>query len=131
VYGLVDRQFLPGVLRTFDFANPDLHVAVRHETTVPQQGLYFLNGPFAAERARALAGRGAGLPGEERIRALHRALFQRAPTAAEVRAGLAFVARAAAEHPEPPPVGPPRPWLSPWEQYAQVLLLTNEFAFAD
>jgi hypothetical protein len=53
VYGEVDRQFLPGVLRTFDFANPDLHVAVRHETTVPQQALYFLNGSFAAARARA------------------------------------------------------------------------------
>lgn len=51
VYGFVDRQFLPGVLRTFDFANPDLHVAVRHETTVPQQGLYFLNGTFAADQA--------------------------------------------------------------------------------
>jgi hypothetical protein len=30
-----------------------------------------------------------------------------------------------------PEVGPPPPRLEPWEQYAQVLLLTNEFAFAD
>lgn len=57
VYAFVDRQFLPGALRTFDFANPDIHVAVRHETTVPQQALFFLNGTFAAERARALASR--------------------------------------------------------------------------
>src|SRR4029079_17493135 len=34
VYALVDRQFLAGTFRTFDFANPDIHVAVRHETTV-------------------------------------------------------------------------------------------------
>jgi hypothetical protein len=27
--------------------------------------------------------------------------------------------------------GPPPPGLSPWEEYAQVLLLTNEFAFVD
>ena len=44
VYALVDRQFLAGTFRTFDFANPDIHVAVRHETTVPQQALFFLNG---------------------------------------------------------------------------------------
>jgi hypothetical protein len=69
VYGLVDRQFLPGVLRTFDFANPDLHVAVRHETTVPQQGLFFLNGPFAANRARMLARAVSGLSPEDRIHA--------------------------------------------------------------
>jgi hypothetical protein len=25
----------------------------------------------------------------------------------------------------------PKPWLSRWEQYAQVLLATNEFAFVD
>ena len=60
VYALVDRQFLPGTFRTFDFANPDIHVAVRHETTVPQQALFFLNGSFAADRAKALARRFAG-----------------------------------------------------------------------
>src|SRR5258706_14576987 len=57
VYGRVDRQFLPGVFRTFDFANPDLHTPVRGSTTVPQQALFMMNSPFVAERARALAGR--------------------------------------------------------------------------
>jgi hypothetical protein len=37
LYGVVDRQFLPGVLRMFDFANPDLHIPQRTETSVPQQ----------------------------------------------------------------------------------------------
>jgi hypothetical protein len=96
VYGLVDRQFLPGVLRTFDFANPDLHVAVRHETTVPQQGLYFLNGPFAAQRARSLARRTTSLVGEARIHRLYSELLQRAPTPAELAAGLRYVAAAEA-----------------------------------
>ncbi len=94
VYGLVDRQFLPGVLRTFDFANPDLHVAVRHETTVPQQGLYFLNGPFAAQRARVLALRTASLPAGERIRKLHELIYQRGPTSAEIAAGIGFIGSA-------------------------------------
>jgi hypothetical protein len=133
VYGLVDRQFLPGVLRTFDFANPDLHVAVRHETTVPQQGLFFLNGPFAANRARMLARAVSGLSPEDRIRHLHRRLFQRAARPNEIAAGLQFVAEAerAPDRAVRPEVGPPEPRLEPWEQYAHVLLLTNEFAFAD
>src|SRR2546425_349219 len=29
IYGFVDRQFLPGVFRMFDFANPDLHIPQR------------------------------------------------------------------------------------------------------
>jgi len=133
VYGLVDRQFLPGVLRAFDFANPDLHVAVRHETTVPQQGLFFLNGPFAANRARVLARTVAPLSPEDRIRHLHRRLFQREARTDEIAAGLRFVnvAERDPDRPVRPEVGPPPPRLEPWEQYAQVLLLTNEFAFAD
>ena len=129
----MDRQFLPGVLRTFDFANPDLHVAVRHETTVPQQGLFFLNGPFAANRARVLARSVSPLSPEDRIRHLHRRLFQREARPDEIAAGLRFVAEAerAPDRPVRPAVGPPEPRLEPWEQYAQVLLLTNEFAFAD
>ena len=55
LYGLVDRQFLPGTLRMFDFANPDLHVPQRSETTVPGQALFFLNHPLLLDRARALA----------------------------------------------------------------------------
>lgn len=40
-------------------------------------------------------------------------------------------AEIAPDRPVVPPIGPPEPRLSPWEQYAHVLLLTNEFAFAD
>ncbi|WP_165232092.1 PSD1 and planctomycete cytochrome C domain-containing protein [Aquisphaera insulae] len=95
LYGEVDRQFLPGVYRTFDFANPDLHIPVRSETTVPQQALFALNHPFSAARARALSAR---LPGrdEAAIRALFVAAFQREPTAAEASAAVEFLASAAA-----------------------------------
>src|SRR5262249_55466333 len=54
IYGFVDRQFVPSALRIFDFANPDLHIPQRSETTVPQQALFFMNSPFVVERARAL-----------------------------------------------------------------------------
>ncbi|HXG48871.1 MAG TPA: DUF1549 and DUF1553 domain-containing protein [Methylomirabilota bacterium] len=105
VYALVDRQFLPGTFRTFDFANPDIHVAVRHETTVPQQALFFLNGTFAAERARALAGRFTGEPPERRVQRLHQTLYQRDATHEEVSAALRFIRAASTDPaPVPPPV---------------------------
>ncbi len=105
VYALVDRQFLPGVFRTFDFANPDIHVAVRHETTVPQQALFFLNGNFAAARAKALAKQLTEKSPEQRVQQLHRKLYQRAATKSEVAAALSFITAAEADPaPVPPPV---------------------------
>ena len=96
VYSYVDRQFLPGVFRTFDFANPDMHVAVRHETSVPQQALFFLNGAFAADRAKALSARLTGEP-DVRVQQFYRALYQRAASPEEVNAGLRFIAAANSE----------------------------------
>ncbi|MEX0794129.1 MAG: PSD1 and planctomycete cytochrome C domain-containing protein, partial [Pirellulaceae bacterium] len=55
LYTVVDREFLPSVLRDFDFANPDLHTPQRTETTIPQQALFVLNHRFVADRARSLA----------------------------------------------------------------------------
>jgi hypothetical protein len=51
VYGYVDRQFLPGVFRVFDFANPDLHIPQRSDD-VPQQALFFMNNALSSS-ARA------------------------------------------------------------------------------
>jgi hypothetical protein len=110
VYGFIDRQILPGVLRIFDFANPDQHSPQRYSTTVPQQALFFLNSPFVIEQAIALARRHeAAEPAEERVRALYAALFQRRPSARELESALRFLAAAApADAPAP---RPPSPWL--------------------
>ncbi|HEY1784256.1 MAG TPA: PSD1 and planctomycete cytochrome C domain-containing protein, partial [Pirellulales bacterium] len=54
IYGQVERQNLPGLFRTFDFANPDTHSAQRFTTIVPQQALFLLNSPFVVEQARSL-----------------------------------------------------------------------------
>jgi hypothetical protein len=93
VYGFIDRQFLPGVLRMFDYANPDMHSPHRSDTTVPQQALFFMNSPFVVERARALAKRiGAGdRTGEDRIRQLYQILYQRSPSPEELRTGVEFL----------------------------------------
>jgi hypothetical protein len=119
VYGFIDRQNLPGVFRTFDFASPDSHSPQRFATTVPQQALFLMNSPFAAYVAKCLAQRAdlvAIADPAERVAAMYRLLFARAPTAGELDLGVSFVA-AAGE--------------SGWERYAQALLMTNEFAFVE
>lgn len=93
LYGRIDRQFVPGDLRVFDFANPDLHIPKRNETTVPQQALFFLNHPFVLDRSRALAAtalRAANDP-VERVRTLFHRTLQREPTRTELAESLDLV----------------------------------------
>ena len=98
LYGLVDRQFLTSAMRTFDFANPDLHAPQRSETTVSQQALFALNHPFVANRARGLVARLGDIPAADvagRVRQLYQLAYQRAPTEAQVARGAGVPGSAA------------------------------------
>jgi len=120
LYGLVDRQYLPGVFRVFDFANPDLHIPQRHETTVSQQALFFLNHPFVAARAKTLVARkdfAALTSPEEKVRLLHRALYQREPTPVQTAAAVRFVADAEANQPQAPKPPPENQWRYGWGEF--------------
>lgn len=139
LYATVDRGNLPAVMRVFDFANPDLSIPQRSETTVPQQALFSLNHPFVVEQAAALVKRlPAGAPPMERVDCMYRLLFQRDPADGERSAALGFVAagdspvmgRADSAGKADPGSGP-RKTLTSWEQLAQVLMLSNEFMFVD
>jgi hypothetical protein len=88
VYGLVDRQFFATTLRVFDFANPDLHVAQRNETTVPQQALFFLNHPMVLDRAKMLAEQTRSEDPRQGIAQLYQKVFQRSPDPEELVAAL-------------------------------------------
>jgi hypothetical protein len=99
LYGQIDRQFLPSTLRIFDFANPDLHIPQRSDTTVPQQALFFLNDDMILRRSKALAAKTAKVESpEERVQQMFRAAYQRSATAEQVAAALALVQ---AKEPEP------------------------------
>jgi hypothetical protein len=124
LYGLVDRQYLPATYAVFDFPHPDVHASARNETLVSQQALFFLNSPFVAARAKALAARATEMPPADRVQEFYRRLYQRGATAREVESALKFIAAAEAE----PPVAE---MLTLWEQYAQVLMLANEFVYLD
>ncbi len=119
LYGFVDRLQVPGLYRTFDFPSPDATSAQRDTTTVPQQALFMMNSPFVVGCARALLSR-ADVAKEKdvavRVGRLYRLCYARGPSAEEVALARAFVGAGGAAE---------------WLQYAQALLVANEFVFVD
>jgi len=106
LYGLVERQNLPSVFRSFDFATPDAHAPQRYETVVPQQALFLMNSPFAIEQARAFAARPeltASSDPDARADAMLRLTFQRDPSPEEKNLVREFLARDFDKGPLPPP----------------------------
>jgi len=94
IYGFVERQNLPNMFRTFDFASPDTTSPQRFATTVPQQALFLMNSPFVVQQARTLAGRAeikASSQPEDRIRRLYKVAYQREPEPDELKLALRFV----------------------------------------
>jgi cytochrome c553 len=127
VYGFIDRQDLPSMFRVFDFSNPDQSSPKRPQTTVPQQALFLMNSPFAIEQAKSIMSlpEVAGATGEEqRINALYKTVLARLPLPDELAIGQQFVASTGKRSTE-------QSQLNKWEQYAQLLLMTNEFVFVD
>jgi hypothetical protein len=130
VYGLIDRTSFPGTMRAFDVASPDHHSPQRFQTTVPQQALFLMNSPFVTEQSKALATRpevAKAKTDRAKVTALYRLALGRNPTPEELWLALEFVEAphwvgwlADAAHP-----------FGKWPRLAQVLLLSNEFAFVD
>ena len=125
LYTFIDRQDLPGLLRVFDFPNPDQHSAKRPGTTVPQQALFLMNSPVVIERIQrqVKSDIAAVMYTEEWIRVYYQRLYQRLPTNQELNIGRDFVGIAT----EPDKNSK----LKLWSQYLQLLLLSNEFHFID
>lgn len=96
IYGLVDRQFLSSTLRMFDFANPDLHIARRSETQIPQQSLFMMNHAFMAWRARSLIEHlslSRDNLDSQNIEKVFEAVLQRAPSELELQNCKSFLDR--------------------------------------
>jgi hypothetical protein len=129
VYGLIDRQFLPGLLRIFDFANPDMHSPYRSDTTVPQQALFLMNSPFVTERSRAVAQRAVSQASgaRDRIQFLYRTLFQRKPTERQLEAGIEFIQAAEALPPVEPPKPPAPVWFYGYGEYDETARQIKQF----
>ena len=127
LYAFIDRQNLPGLFRTFDFASPDAHSPQRFVTTVPQQALFLMNSPFVLQQSDALAGRpeiSAADKPRRRIALLYEIVYARKPNAEETQAWIGFRRRESKGKDKGPPA-------ACWKEYAQVLMMANEFAFVD
>jgi hypothetical protein len=154
VYGFIDRQNLDSLYRTFDFAVPDATSPRRFVTTVPQQALFLMNSPILHEQARRLAasvrhealapssGSAAGpsVDPAEAVRQLYLRVLGRLPELHELARATEFLhgqVEAGSGGPgldgwKPISTGQAAdPPLSPWEQLAQVVLLTNEFLYVE
>ena len=107
VYGFVERQNLPGLFRTFDFASPDTTSAQRFHTTVPQQALFLMNSPFVVRQAQRVLERAevkSATSDDQRLQRLHQIVLQRAPESDELKLAKQFLAaQAAGDVPAEPP----------------------------
>jgi len=129
LYAAISRHDLNGTLRLFDFPDPNLTSERRVSTTVPMQQLFVLNSDFLIRQAKSLVSRlerEAEADDNRRIERAYALLFQRAPTATEMRIGLRYLQTPLSGDGTTSEVK-----LTAWERYAQVLLGTNEFVFVD
>ena len=92
VYTSIDRQNVPGLLRTFDFPSPDVSSGSRNSTSVPGQSLFLMNHPLVLKSALIL--------GEESkqatnptvgIKQLFQKILKREPTPEELNEMLGFL----------------------------------------
>jgi hypothetical protein len=129
LYGYIDRQYMPGIFRTFDHPSPDVSSPGRFETTVPQQALFLMNNPFMIRNAASLAERinsGNSESLEKRIQKAYRIVYQRDPSDEELAAGIEFLEssdQAATEGVETDQAH--------WALYTQALLQSNEAMYLD
>jgi hypothetical protein len=124
VYARVSRLKLNDLLMQFDYPDANIHAEQRSGTNTATQKLFMLNSPFMVAQSKALAARlAAEAPGDDaaRVRLAFRMLAAREPDADEVRLALDFLRR-----PQSQSAGMTR-----WEQYAQVLLVSNEASYVD
>ena len=119
IYAFIDRFELPGQFTNFDLPHPDHHAPKRLETTVPQQALWFLNGPLALRQSKALIAKPdfkkAGTA--QRIDWIYQKLLLRAPTPSE----KATLGKWLGDQPKD----------DVWSDAVQMIWASNEFNFLD
>lgn len=118
VYGKIDRNRLPEVLTTFDFATPEMTTGKRFKTTVPKQALFLMNNSFSINQCKSILNRSEILEStnsNDRIIKLYNLIFQRNPTPIELSIGKNYVEDNSSQ--------------DIWIKYIHVLLLSNELMF--
>lgn len=112
VYGFVSRRKLDSMLALFDFPNPNNTSEQRVVTNVPLQRLYMMNSSFVEEQSAGLVKRLTGADADH-VKQAYLIVYGRPPSAQELELGLAFAGKHG------------------WNEYARVLLNSNEFEWVN
>lgn len=109
IYTAIDRQRVPGLMRTFDFPSPDVSSGSRNSTSVPGQSLFLMNHPLVLKSAQILGEESKQAQNPQMgIRQLYQKILQREPNQEELTEMLSFL-----NSDQPPPSTEPTP--SRWE----------------
>jgi len=122
VHARISRLKLSDLLMQFDYPDANVHAEKRAVSTTATQKLFLLNSPFMMARVKALAERLTADAKEDDGRRIQRAyglLLGREPEKNETGLALAFLRK------------PDTIEMSRWEQYVQMLLVSNEMFYVD
>ncbi len=121
LYARISRLKLDDLLIQFDYPDANVHAERRSVTTTPIQKLFMLNSPFMQRRASVFSARLQGMAESDdaRVTAAYRILFGRDPVSRELDIALGFLRKPNASD------------VTRWEQYAQLLLASNEMLYVD
>ena len=121
LYARISRLKLDDLLIQFDYPDANVHAERRSVTTTPIQKLFMLNSPFMQRRASVFSARLQCMAESDdaRVTAAYRILFGRDPVSRELDIALGFLRKPNASD------------VTRWEQYAQLLLASNEMLYVD
>ncbi len=125
VYTPILRNRLLELFEAFDFADPNLSIGRRNNTTVPTQALFLMNAPFvldqSRESARELLAR-PNLTDDERVFTAYQATLGREPTPRELELARRIVIPNT-ENTTPSPIA--------WERLFQALFASVDFRYVE
>ena len=130
IYQEVRRNFLPPLMRAFDYPVPYTTIGKRTASNVPAQSLVLMNDPFvigeAQAWAKALLAR-RDLSPRQRITLMYETIFSRPPAAGELADALAFLdQQGEACNLQPAQRASAQPL---WADLCHVLMNVKEFVF--
>jgi hypothetical protein len=118
----ISRLKLDDLLMQFDYPDANVHAEKRSVSTTATQKLFMLNSPFVLAQARALACRlenDSNPTEEDKIQKAYQLLFGRFAAPNEQKLAIDFLHRSEGAA------------ASRWNQYTQLLLISNEMLYVD
>ena len=92
VYGFLDREKIPGALKSFDFPSPQVSCEARIKTVVPQQGLFLMNSKLVTDCSKTISAKlDSSMSIEEKVQQLFKKTLSRLPSESELSKAVNFI----------------------------------------